>query len=195
MLRTMQQALLSFPHTLSLRKRALGSQFLIAIRCRSPYLILQMLLWKSLLRGVIWCSHLLAVPFHQGLSTYRLRQSPLPLRQVIIMRSLLIYRVGPLCSAPTTLQCPSLPTPAQPSGHSMATNQPSMVTPITPVFQCKWSGCQSSTIFRREVDIVRHLRSIHLSPDAHHCLEKNCRRSFGRKDHLREHKRRCHRQA
>ncbi|KAL4875417.1 hypothetical protein BJY04DRAFT_202167 [Aspergillus karnatakaensis] len=59
-------------------------------------------------------------------------------------------------------------------------------------FRCQWKGCHSTTIFHREADIMRHIRSIHLAPDAYPCLENGCKRSFGRKDYLQEHVRRCH---
>ncbi|RAH55458.1 hypothetical protein BO85DRAFT_401386 [Aspergillus piperis CBS 112811] len=60
-----------------------------------------------------------------------------------------------------------------------------------PIFECKWRGCSSSTRFSTEGDLVRHLKSIHISPDAYSCLV--CGQSFGRKDHLRDHQRRRHR--
>ncbi|PWY79870.1 hypothetical protein BO83DRAFT_414806 [Aspergillus eucalypticola CBS 122712] len=59
-----------------------------------------------------------------------------------------------------------------------------------PTFECKWEGCSSSTRFSTEGDLVRHLKSIHISPDAYSCLV--CGQSFGRKDHLRYHRRRRH---
>jgi hypothetical protein len=59
-------------------------------------------------------------------------------------------------------------------------------------FQCKWQGCRSSRHFRREADLIRHIRTIHISPYAHPCYVEGCDRSFGRKDHLQEHLRRCH---
>ncbi|KAL4871327.1 hypothetical protein BDV12DRAFT_164109 [Aspergillus spectabilis] len=59
----------------------------------------------------------------------------------------------------------------------------------TRVFHCKWAYCHGSTIFHREADIICHI-SIHLSPGAHPCPEKDRRKFFGRKDHLQEHKKR-----
>ncbi|KAL2826583.1 hypothetical protein BJY01DRAFT_229612 [Aspergillus pseudoustus] len=58
--------------------------------------------------------------------------------------------------------------------------------------QCRWEGCNSSTIFRREADILRHLKTIHVSPKAYPCPEWGCNKAFGRKDHLRAHRRKCH---
>ncbi|KAL3440149.1 hypothetical protein BJX65DRAFT_291024 [Aspergillus insuetus] len=57
-------------------------------------------------------------------------------------------------------------------------------------FQCKWAGCRSSRNFRREGDLIRHLRTIHISPTAFVCPD--CQRSFGRRDHLNEHVKRRH---
>ncbi|KAL2862619.1 uncharacterized protein BJX67DRAFT_365887 [Aspergillus lucknowensis] len=60
------------------------------------------------------------------------------------------------------------------------------------VFRCKWQGCRSYTSFRRETDLLRHLRTVHVSPKAYPCPEPNCDKGFGRKDHLRTHQRNCH---
>lgn len=62
--------------------------------------------------------------------------------------------------------------------------------PSPPTFECKWRGCRSATRFSSEGDLVRHLKSIHISPEAYPCRE--CGKSFGRKDHLRDHQRRRH---
>ncbi|GLA48562.1 hypothetical protein AnigIFM63604_004080 [Aspergillus niger] len=60
-----------------------------------------------------------------------------------------------------------------------------------PTFECKWRGCSSSTRFSTEGDLVRHLKTIHISPDAYSCSV--CGKTSGRKDHLRDHRRRRHR--
>ncbi|KAL3470253.1 hypothetical protein BJX99DRAFT_264423 [Aspergillus californicus] len=54
-------------------------------------------------------------------------------------------------------------------------------------YQCKWLGCRSSTSFRRELDLIHHLKTIHISPKAYPCSEPNCSMGFGRKDHLKAH--------
>ncbi|KAL4871504.1 hypothetical protein BDV12DRAFT_194269 [Aspergillus spectabilis] len=64
--------------------------------------------------------------------------------------------------------------------------------PRTPVLQCKWQGCDSSHQFKREGDLIRHIRTIHISPGFYLCLVNNCGKSFGRKDHLSEHQKRRH---
>ncbi|KAL2867378.1 uncharacterized protein BJX67DRAFT_84895 [Aspergillus lucknowensis] len=102
-----------------------------------------------------------------------------------------------LVQEPANWISPFLPLSRQ---HLMtnATNQ-HLVIPTTvprlqdhPVFQCKWEGCTSSTLFHREGDLMRHLKTIHISPDAFPCREPSCKRKFGRKDHLEEHRRRVH---
>ncbi|GKZ95336.1 hypothetical protein AnigIFM59636_009075 [Aspergillus niger] len=60
-----------------------------------------------------------------------------------------------------------------------------------PTFECNWLGCSSSTRFSTVGDLVRHLKSIHISPDAYSCPV--CGKTSGRKDHLRDHRRRRHR--
>jgi hypothetical protein len=44
---------------------------------------------------------------------------------------------------------------------------PSSLHPRPAYFRCKWEGCRSSTNFRREGDLIRHLRTIHISPNAY----------------------------
>ncbi|KAJ0416234.1 hypothetical protein BJY00DRAFT_317119 [Aspergillus carlsbadensis] len=59
-------------------------------------------------------------------------------------------------------------------------------------FQCKWQGCANKPSFLREGDLIRHLKTIHISPDAYRCRVHPCHKPFGRKDHLLEHRKRCH---
>ncbi|KAL2813341.1 hypothetical protein BDW59DRAFT_167524 [Aspergillus cavernicola] len=63
---------------------------------------------------------------------------------------------------------------------------------IAPSFQCKWEGCTSISHFARAIDLIRHIKTIHISPKAYPCLVKNCGKAFGRRDHLQEHTRRRH---
>ncbi|KAJ0419574.1 hypothetical protein BJY00DRAFT_285919 [Aspergillus carlsbadensis] len=60
------------------------------------------------------------------------------------------------------------------------------------ILQCKWLGCRSTTIFPRESELVRHVKSVHISPKAFPCKEPNCGMGFGRRDHLRSHQRSRH---
>ncbi|KAL3470116.1 hypothetical protein BJX99DRAFT_240108 [Aspergillus californicus] len=60
------------------------------------------------------------------------------------------------------------------------------------LYQCRWQGCRSTTLFRREHDLLRHLKSIHIRPDAYVCDIGGCRQTFGRRDHLLQHRRRRH---
>ncbi|KAL4789162.1 hypothetical protein BDV19DRAFT_395302 [Aspergillus venezuelensis] len=62
-----------------------------------------------------------------------------------------------------------------------------------PIYRCRWEGCTSATLFRREADLMRHLKTIHVSPQAYHCPVFNCDRVFGRKDHVNQHVNRRHR--
>lgn len=62
----------------------------------------------------------------------------------------------------------------------------------SPGLQCRWENCTSKNCFRREADLMRHIKTIHVSPRAHECPVSNCGRCFGRKDHLGQHKKRRH---
>ncbi|KAL4893327.1 hypothetical protein BDV59DRAFT_193173 [Aspergillus ambiguus] len=77
------------------------------------------------------------------------------------------------------------------SGTSNQRNKAPESAHRPPVFECKWQGCPSSTRFSSKGDLVRHIKSIHVAPDAYSC--QNCGKFFGRKDHLRDHQRRRHR--
>lgn len=58
--------------------------------------------------------------------------------------------------------------------------------------RCRWENCTSRTSFKREADLIRHIKHTHISPNAHVCPERNCGRPFGRKDHLQAHMMRRH---
>ncbi|KAL4746649.1 hypothetical protein BDW72DRAFT_184536 [Aspergillus terricola var. indicus] len=75
------------------------------------------------------------------------------------------------------------PSDLQPPAQSQAESS----TQAAPVSQCKWIGCRSSTPFIREADLIRHLRSVHIAPNAFFCDQHNCGKRFGRKDHLKAH--------
>ncbi|KAL2785419.1 hypothetical protein BJX66DRAFT_60461 [Aspergillus keveii] len=64
--------------------------------------------------------------------------------------------------------------------------------PANRTFQCKWLGCRSVTIFCRESELIRHLKTVHISPKAYPCTEPMCGMAFGRRDHLRAHQRNRH---
>ncbi|KAL4883982.1 hypothetical protein BJY04DRAFT_183708 [Aspergillus karnatakaensis] len=61
-----------------------------------------------------------------------------------------------------------------------------------PQFQCKWEGCTRTHYFRRETDLWRHIRTIHVAPGAFRCVVGNCGKVFGRKDHFQQHVKRRH---
>ncbi|CEL08202.1 hypothetical protein ASPCAL11353 [Aspergillus calidoustus] len=83
------------------------------------------------------------------------------------------------------------------SMHSTPSERPSIFRAPAPLqipdsFRCKWAGCRSSRQFHRVGDLIRHLRTIHISPTAFTCPETDCGKSFGRRDHLSEHVKRRH---
>ncbi|KAL2783402.1 hypothetical protein BJX66DRAFT_318566 [Aspergillus keveii] len=53
--------------------------------------------------------------------------------------------------------------------------------------RCGWRGCRSPTVFRRESDLIRHLKTVHISPKAYPCTKPGCDMAFGRRDHLKSH--------
>ncbi|KAL2843460.1 hypothetical protein BJX68DRAFT_155602 [Aspergillus pseudodeflectus] len=59
-------------------------------------------------------------------------------------------------------------------------------------FQCRWIGCRSVTIFCRESELMRHLKTVHISPKAYPCTQPQCGMAFGRRDHLKAHQRNRH---
>ncbi|KAJ0419571.1 hypothetical protein BJY00DRAFT_285917 [Aspergillus carlsbadensis] len=79
------------------------------------------------------------------------------------------------------------PTPSSPASHTTTTT----TTGFQPK-QCNWDGCSSSTWFRTEAGLARHVRTIHIAPDAYPCVEPGCSMKFGRNDHLNAHRRNVH---
>ncbi|PYI09415.1 hypothetical protein BO78DRAFT_415692 [Aspergillus sclerotiicarbonarius CBS 121057] len=58
--------------------------------------------------------------------------------------------------------------------------------------QCGWAGCTNSKSFNRPADLLRHVRNLHVTPNAYVCRVNNCGRAFNRKDNLMEHIARVH---
>jgi hypothetical protein len=58
---------------------------------------------------------------------------------------------------------------------------------------CKWAACNYSGSFRRAADLMRHLKTTHVSPGSYVCPAADCHKSFNRKDKMDEHVRRVHR--
>ncbi|KAL2843459.1 hypothetical protein BJX68DRAFT_244007 [Aspergillus pseudodeflectus] len=79
-----------------------------------------------------------------------------------------------------------------PAGQSLV--YPSIEDPsyFERTLRCEWAGCRSVTVFRRESDLMRHIKTIHVSPKAHRCTQLNCAMAFGRKDHLKAHQKTHH---
>lgn len=57
---------------------------------------------------------------------------------------------------------------------------------------CKWEGCKYARSFGREAELLRHVKTVHLSPSAYFCPELGCSKSCSRKDNLEAHRRRAH---
>ena len=57
---------------------------------------------------------------------------------------------------------------------------------------CKWEGCKYVGCFRREVDLLRHVRCVHVSPSSYQCPARGCGKFFNRKDNRDSHFRRRH---
>ncbi|KAI9371616.1 hypothetical protein BJX61DRAFT_543494 [Aspergillus egyptiacus] len=75
-----------------------------------------------------------------------------------------------------------------------ATNQAPSTRHASPAgIKCKWEGCRSIQTFRKGSDLIRHIKTIHIFPDAYPCRE--CGKKFGRKDHLQGHTERRHQPA
>ncbi|BCS18262.1 C2H2-type zinc finger protein [Aspergillus puulaauensis] len=58
------------------------------------------------------------------------------------------------------------------------------------LYKCEWRDCHTPGHFHRELDLVRHLRTVHISPDKYPC--DGCDKTFGRKDHLNGHRKKHH---
>ncbi|KAL2818753.1 hypothetical protein BDW59DRAFT_151933 [Aspergillus cavernicola] len=57
-------------------------------------------------------------------------------------------------------------------------------------YPCPVSGCRSDTQFQNISALKRHVETVHLFPDKYPCPREGCVKAFGRKDHLRDHRRR-----
>ncbi|KAJ0424703.1 hypothetical protein BJY00DRAFT_276195 [Aspergillus carlsbadensis] len=56
-------------------------------------------------------------------------------------------------------------------------------------YHCRWERCQNSTGFKRVSDIIRHIKEVHLAPDAYPCRVHGCGKTFNRAERLRHHER------
>lgn len=57
----------------------------------------------------------------------------------------------------------------------------------TPSKKCEWKGCTFPRPFRREAELIRHIKTVHVSRDAYKC--PICGKGFGRKDRMEDHRR------
>ncbi|RDW93647.1 uncharacterized protein DSM5745_00969 [Aspergillus mulundensis] len=67
---------------------------------------------------------------------------------------------------------------------------PYSMVPFIGGFRCEWSGCTRSTVFRREADVLGHIRTIHL-PD-YRCPDDGSGQAPGGEGHLNRHFERRH---
>ncbi|KAK1141747.1 hypothetical protein N8T08_008845 [Aspergillus melleus] len=52
---------------------------------------------------------------------------------------------------------------------------------------CQWKGCTHTKPFNRKEDVLRHVKSIHLSIKSYKCGVRGCLRSFSRRDKIKDH--------
>lgn len=57
---------------------------------------------------------------------------------------------------------------------------------------CKWEGCKYADPFSRAADLLRHVKTVHISPGSYTCSEPRCGKSCSRKDNLAAHRQRIH---
>ncbi|KAK2741386.1 hypothetical protein FQN57_005671 [Myotisia sp. PD_48] len=58
--------------------------------------------------------------------------------------------------------------------------------------KCRWEGCTSRGEFPRTVDLLRHIRTVHLDKKTIKCPHKGCKRLFSRDDHSFTHFKKVH---
>ncbi|CAG8896907.1 unnamed protein product [Penicillium egyptiacum] len=60
--------------------------------------------------------------------------------------------------------------------------------------KCKWKHCEYSGGFSQMGALLRHIKTKHISPGLYECHQKECKKSFNRKDNLIAHIRNVHRE-
>ncbi|XHF97083.1 hypothetical protein AWENTII_000686 [Aspergillus wentii] len=81
----------------------------------------------------------------------------------------------------TTVSCPDHGSEQQ-KDESTATRKNQ-----TTLFRCRWEGCTYKKHFGRDVDLLRHVKHIHVLPRSFPCDVDGCSKTFNRKDNLKEH--------
>ncbi|KAE8311091.1 hypothetical protein BDV41DRAFT_542968 [Aspergillus transmontanensis] len=76
--------------------------------------------------------------------------------------------------------------------HNVHTNVNQSAKDARPILRCKWEGCTSRRHFNREADLVRHIKTIHISPRSYKCAIENCSKTYNRGDNLKEHMLKVH---
>ncbi|MCJ1270680.1 hypothetical protein MMC22_010577 [Lobaria immixta] len=59
--------------------------------------------------------------------------------------------------------------------------------------RCKWDNCSSTSSFKREEELVRHVKIYHISPTRYICDAPGCGKEVYRQDKMEEHVRKHHR--
>jgi hypothetical protein len=78
--------------------------------------------------------------------------------------------------------------PSDSSARVLTSNDPDRAVAML----CKWEGCEYDGFFGREDDLLRHVRSVHVSRSSYLCPARECSKSFNRKDNRDAHFRRLH---
>ena len=78
--------------------------------------------------------------------------------------------------------------PSDSSTGVLTSNDPDQVEAML----CKWEGCEYDGFFGREDDLLRHVKSVHISRSSYLCPARECSKSFNRKDNRDAHFRRLH---
>ncbi|KAE8383156.1 hypothetical protein BDV26DRAFT_252219 [Aspergillus bertholletiae] len=84
------------------------------------------------------------------------------------------------------------PAESNADGQSMQEQVHQGHADVRPPLTCRWDGCTYRRLFNREADLVRHVKTKHISPRCHKCTVNACTKSFNRGDNLRDHMVRMH---
>ncbi|RAK97359.1 uncharacterized protein BO80DRAFT_194322 [Aspergillus ibericus CBS 121593] len=61
-----------------------------------------------------------------------------------------------------------------------------------PRLRCEWKDCTYKNGFNRPADLLRHVKTMHVTPQSFKCDFPGCKRTFSRKDNLRGHQLHVH---
>ncbi|THC87030.1 hypothetical protein EYZ11_013524 [Aspergillus tanneri] len=86
----------------------------------------------------------------------------------------------------------TFPTEGSSEGRTVQGQMHEGYIDVRQALRCRWDGCTYRRHFNREADLVRHVKTKHISPRCHKCAVKSCTKSFNREDNLRHHMARVH---